>query len=384
MTTPIIGIESLFFSLLVSILLIIYMIVFYPTVKRSFKVKSPNRWNSLLVLLLLIYISVFISLPFSATIFYLFMPMNWYTVVVFGALAFFFFIFAQGKKETLDEIAFNKNLSEGLNNDLAKSLIDTHNFTPKQELKRKMIHLFAILYVASWMLEPLVFYGVQFLYAPISNTASFENFRNAALLFEDTDVELILQNGLIAQFFMLICIFIANANAEIMRLRFPEYPFVLKRTLQTTRRPTEINDLSGSLLLLLGLATSSLLLTYSPIDRILGIYAQMGVICIAVFSDMFAALIGRKWGKHKWWCAKGKSYEGTIAGFLVGFFTSMVFIGPILAFIGGLIFIFTDIALDKIKISDNASNPIFMAIVFKMLIGLVSPMITMLPILIVW
>jgi dolichol kinase len=310
--------------------------------------------------------------------------MNWYTVVVFGALALFFFIFAQGRKETLDELAFNKNLSEGLNNDLAKSLIDTHNFTTKQELKRKMIHLLAILYVASWMLEPLVFYGVQFLYAPIANTATVENFRNAELLFEDTNVELILQNGLIAQFFMLICIFIGNANAEIMRLRFPEYPFILKRTLQTTRRPTEINDISGAILLLLGLATSSLILTYSPVDRILGIYAQMGVICIAVFSDMVAALVGRKWGKHKWWCVKGKSYEGTIAGFFIGFFTSMFFIGPFLALIGGLIFIFTDIALDKIKISDNASNPIIMGSVFKIMMGFVNPMIIMLPIIRVW
>ena len=132
MTAPIIGIESLFFSILISILLLMYVIVFYPIVKRSFKLKSKNRWNSLLVLILLIIISIFISLPFSATTFYLFMPMNWYTVVVFGALALFFFIFAQGRKETIDEIAFNKTLSEGLNSNLAKTLIDTHNFTPKQ------------------------------------------------------------------------------------------------------------------------------------------------------------------------------------------------------------------------------------------------------------
>jgi len=312
------------------------------------------------------------------------MPLNWFTVVVFGALALFFFLFAQGKKATLDERAFNKTLSEGLDDKLAKSIIDTHNFTPKQELKRKMIHLCAILYLLSWILEPIIFYGVQFLYAGISNTSSAENFRNAQLLFEDTNVELILQNGLVVQFFMLICIFIGNANQEIMRLRFPEYPFLFKKTLQTTRRSTEINDISGSLLLLLGLAVSSIILTYNSTDRITGIYAQMGVISISVLSDMFAALIGRKWGKHKWWCVKGKSYEGTIAGFFVGFLTSMIFIGPILALIGGLIFIFTDIALDKIKISDNASNPIFMAIVFKLLIGLVSPMIITLPILIVW
>jgi dolichol kinase len=240
------------------------------------------------------------------------------------------------------------------------------------------------LFIAAWILEPLIFFGVQFLYQAIINTPSPENYYNAILLFEDDNLNLILNNGLIAQFFMLLCLFMGNINMEIIRLRFKNHNFILRKSLQKTRRPTEINDLSASVLLLLGLATSSLILTYTSNDRISGIYAQMAVISITVFSDMFAALIGRKWGKHKWPIVKGKSYEGSIAGFLIGFFSALLFVGPILALIGASIFVFTDIGLDKLKISDNASNPIILGIVFKIFIQFVNPILIKPPIVIIW
>ena len=99
---------------------------------------------------------------------------------------------------------------------------------------------------------------------------------------------------------------------------------------------------------------------------------------------MFAALIGRRFGKHKWPIVKGKSFEGSIAGCVVGFISAMFFVGWFLALIGVLIFVFTDIALAKVEISDNASNPILMAIVFKLLIIFVDPMITILPYIKIW
>lgn len=387
MASPTIGVESIFFSLMVSSVLVLYAIMFYPVCKRSYKLKTKNRYNTLLLIILLFILAAVISLPLSDSVFYIFMPLNYYIVVVTGALAVLFFIFAMVKKKTIDEVSAEKKLSEGMDNRLEKSILDTHHFTPKQEMKRKMFHLLAILYVATWMLEPLVFYGVKFIYAGIANTPTAENYGNSKYLFEDSDVELILLNGLVVQFFMLMCIFIGNANAEIMRLRFKEYAFPLKKTLLTTRRSTEINDTSASMLLLIGLALSSIILTFGSTDRIKGVYAQMAVICIAVFSDMFAALIGRKWGGKffkKWKMVPGKSKEGTLAGFTVGVCTAMIFIGPILALIGGLIFVFTDLALDKVKISDNALNPILISITFKILIFLTDPMIVILPIIKIW
>jgi len=384
MDAPIIGIESIVFSLAVSIVLIVYAYLFYPIAKRSFKLKSKNRYNNTLVLILLIIIAVMISLPFSATTYYLFMPLPWYILAVVGALPLIFVIYALIADTAVHEDEFNRQLGDGLDETLNKSLMDTHNFTTKQEFLRKSIHLMGALYIMTWVLEPLVFFGVTNLYSGIPNTSTAEHYYNAWLLFEDETVNLILTNGLVIQFFMIICLFIGNADCEIMRLRFKDYDFPLKKTMQKTRRPTEINDTSASMLLLLGLGISSLILTYGSTDRIAGIYAQMGVICIAVFSDMFAALIGRRWGKHKWKIVPGKSFEGSIAGFLVGFFTAIFFVGWFLALLGALIFVFTDIALDKVKISDNALNPIVIAFVFKVLIFLVQPMIVLLPIVKIW
>ncbi len=384
MPTPIIRIESAFFSVALSIVLVVYAMMFFPVVKRSFILKTKNRYNSALVIVLACVIAVMISLPYSATTYYLYMPLNYYAIIVAGALPFIIIVFAKFKKETLDEAEYNRQLAAGFDDQKEKSILDTHNFTLKRELKRKLFHLLAILYVATWVLEPLVFYGVKFLYSGIANTTSIENFSNSELLFEDKNIEMILLNGLVVQFFMLICLFIGNALVEIMRLRFNKYAFPMKRTLATTRRSTEIYDCSASMLLLLGLAISSLVLTYGTADRIKGVYCQMAVICIAVFSDMFAALIGRKWGKHKWKMVPGKSKEGTLAGLIVGVSTSMIFVGPILALIGGGIFIFTDLVLDKVKISDNALNPILIGITFKLCIMLTFPMIVMLPIVKIW
>jgi len=362
--------------------------MFFPIVKRSFKIKSQTRYNSLLLIILLIFLATMISLPLSDTIYYLYMPMNWYFIVVVGAVALVFVLVAGLSKKTTHEKEFVKEITEGLDETLNRSLIDTYKFTPKQEFYRKIFHLAAILYIATWILQPIIFWGTENVYAGIPNTVSAETFYNAQYLFEDTEVELILMNGLVTHFFMLLCIFVGNANIEIMRLRFDEYNCVLKKTLQKTRRPTELNDISASVLLLLGLAFSSIILTYGSENRVEGVYAQMGVICIAVFSDMFAALIGRKWGKHKWKIVPGKSYEGSLAGFIVGFITAMIFVGPLLALVGSLIFVFTDIALDKVKICDNALNPILISIVFWSFIminpAIVMNMIEILPFIRVW
>ncbi|MBD3254289.1 MAG: hypothetical protein GF383_04310 [Candidatus Lokiarchaeota archaeon] len=384
MEPPIIGIESFFFSVLLSIILVIYAIMFLPIVRYSFKIKTKNRWNSLTVIILLIVIATFIGLPLSATIFYLFAPLNYYAIVVAGSLLVFFFIFATISKSSSHEDDFNKKLSNGINNKLEKSILDTYNFTPAQEMKRKMIHLFSIFYLAAWTLEPLIFFGVSILYNLSMNTTTKESYINAQSLFEYENFEILLMNGLIIQFFMFICIFFGIANMEIMRLRFKKKDYLFRKTMQTTRRPTEINDISASILLILGLTMSALILTYNAENRIEGIYAHMGVISISVLSDMFAALIGRKWGKHKWPIVKGKSYEGSLAGFLVGFFSALIFVGWVLALIGALIFLITDIVLAKVKISDNASNPILLAITFKILIQFVDPMIYTLPFIKIW
>jgi len=336
------------------------------------------------VLILLVVIAIYLALPFSATTFYLFMPMNWYLLVVIGAAALFYFLWAYFKKEPKEMPFPEKELDDHVNYEEEKSILDVHNFTTKQELKRKTIHFFSILYNATWVVQPLIFYGVQFVYGFIANTTTAEDYFNTLLLFEDSKINLILMNGLIAQFFIILCTFFFSANAEIMSLRFEDYSYPLKKTLKSTRRFTESHDIAAAILLLLGLEVSALILTYGSSYRIEGIYAQMGVVCISVLSDMAAAIIGRKWGTHRWPIVKGKTLEGSAAGFIVGFFSALLFVGPILALIGALVFVFTDVLLAKINISDNASNPIIIALVFKLLIFLVNPLIVIIPFIKFW
>ena len=254
------------------------------------------------------------------------MPMSFYALVVAGTLMIIFFLYAMIGKQSKEDFAYKNSNMNKIDNTLDKSILDTHNFSTKQELKRKIIHFLTILYLVVWVVQPLIFYGVVILYNGIENTTTLENYMNTHYLFEDKNIEIILYNGLITQFFMFLCVFWYNADAEIMRLRFNKYNFLFKRMVIATRRETEIHDITASILLLLGLATSTIILTYGSESLINGIYAQMAVICIAVLSDMFAALIGRKWGKHKWSFVRGKSIEGSVAGFIVGFISAMFFV----------------------------------------------------------
>ena len=195
---------------MISCILVVYAILFYPIIVRSFKIKSKNRWNSLIAIISMIIIAIFISLPFSATIFYLYMPLSFYTLVVAGTFILLFFVFAMVRSKSDDIIISDQQIIDEMDNSIEKSILDIHKFTPKQEMKRKIIHLMTIFYLASWIVQPLIFYGVVMAYDGISNTTTLENYHNVNYLFEDKNIEIMLCNGLIIQFFMFLCIFWYN------------------------------------------------------------------------------------------------------------------------------------------------------------------------------
>ena len=96
-------------------------------------------------------------------------------------------------------------------------------------------------------------------------------------------------------------------------------------------------------------------------------------ILVACFSDALAALIGRRYGKHKVTCIGGdiKSVEGFIAGsgsaFLIGF---IILANPIYALIGAIIFFLLDYF--PIIIADNILNPIAITLGIGMAVVLMS------------
>ncbi len=103
------------------------------------------------------------------------------------------------------------------------------------------------------------------------------------------------------------------------------------------------------------------------------IKAVFSGILIACLSDAAAALIGRKYGKHKVKVRSKdkKSIEGFLAGMIVAYLIGLILVGPIYAIIGAVIFFITDY-FPKFT-ADNLLNPIFIPIgiqLFILLLGL--------------
>lgn len=96
-------------------------------------------------------------------------------------------------------------------------------------------------------------------------------------------------------------------------------------------------------------------------------------VLVACLSDAAAALIGRKYGKHKVTVRSKdtKSVEGFLAGMVVAYIIGLVIVGPIYAIIGVVIFFITDYF--PIYIADNVLNPLLIPIgiqLFILLLGL--------------
>jgi len=88
----------------------------------------------------------------------------------------------------------------------------------------------------------------------------------------------------------------------------------------------------------------------------------MAASLVACFSDAIAALIGRKYGKHKVSVLGGdtKSVEGFIAGAGSAYLIALIFVGPLHAIFAALIFFLLDYF--PIRIADNLTNPILISL----------------------
>jgi dolichol kinase len=105
---------------------------------------------------------------------------------------------------------------------------------------------------------------------------------------------------------------------------------------------------------------------------ILNICAYFTGILIACLSDAAAALIGRRYGRHKVQVRSKdkKSIEGFLAGMLVAYIIGLIIVGPIYAIIGAVIFFITDYF--PIYTADNILNPIFIPIGLQIFIALLG------------
>lgn len=111
--------------------------------------------------------------------------------------------------------------------------------------------------------------------------------------------------------------------------------------------------------------------TFVFLLSMLGIFItsiSLAAMMIAAFGDAAAAIIGRKYGKHRFNTIlqkdEQKSYEGLIAGFLVSYFSAFFIVGGVISLLGALSFTILDYL--NPEIADNVLNP-FLCTVFMMI-----------------
>jgi dolichol kinase len=166
--------------------------------------------------------------------------------------------------------------------------------------------------------------------------------------------------------FALIASLAFTIVSDIIRIVWgPEYSFFnfLSKSLLRTK---EKNAVGPQIYIITGFIFAYMLYMAGLIH----IYVFFAGIFIACLSDASAALIGRKFGKHKITLRNKdvKSVEGFIAGVVVAYIIGFIFVGPIYAIMGALVFFLIDYLLSVT--ADNILNPIFIPIGLQLMIFL--------------
>ncbi len=278
----------------------------------------------------------------------------------------------------------NKIDSDNLNNDnkislLMRYMILMRNESPyrnkislKMEAIRKIFHLAGLLYILAvfgfFIMPPITSMINEGIIDFINQTESLYN-----ILWGDIiDYPYSIGSAEAIKYitmFALIAILVFAIISELIRVLWgPEYS-IFNLLTRSVLRNEEYNAVGPQIYLITGVIFSYLLF----LEGYAHILTVSAGILIACFSDAAAALIGRKYGKHKVVCLRGqeKSVEGFIAGvgsaYLIGLFT----VGPLYALIGATIFFLLDYF--PTYIADNLLNPIIITIgitIFYNILGL--------------
>ncbi|MHA1341087.1 MAG: hypothetical protein ACTSO2_14025 [Promethearchaeota archaeon] len=366
------GFNTQLFSILLGGFLLFYAYMILPVIIRSFKQNERNKWTSLFSIFLIITSAILFMIPLPDGAYIIPYPISYFALVWMGAWSVVVLISTKLGK-TKDE-SYNKELINGIEK-TAKSggTIDIHNFSYKKEIYRKMIHLCSTLYILAYILAyPIFKFVFEGLYISNPVRAGWEEYINIYVLGSTASP---FESAIAVTFLGLLGSFFVQIDAEIGRLRSPHTPFILKKTLQRTRRVIEVNTFGAHIAMVSAFIFSLILLVYDPKWRPQGTNAFVAVVLVSALSDMMAALIGRKFGKKKVFINKDKSYVGCVAGSIFAFACSYPFIGLPLAIITVLIILFNDLILSKINLSDNLTNPLILAITYKLLIFLIQPSI---------
>jgi len=157
--------------------------------------------------------------------------------------------------------------------------------------------------------------------------------------------------------------------SDIIRIVWgPEYS-VFNFLTKSMLRNKEKNAAGPQIYIITGFIFSYMLFMAKIIPDVRIFFAGILIACL---SDASAALIGRRFGKHKVILRNKdvKSIEGFIAGVVVAYIIGLVLVGPVYAIVGALIFFLTDY-LPSVT-ADNILNPIVIPIGIQLVVILLG------------
>jgi dolichol kinase len=350
-----IGIESIFFNYSIVFTQVIILFAMIPITKRSFQENYEYKWNNLSILIILSVITIFFIIPINNN-YIISYPWSFFSFFWNGFWLLLLLIF------TL--IVKRKNIEKPDYSDIEK-----------REMKRKVFHGLTIIYAIVFILTPLL--NLLTYVVPPSLLASEEYIIN---LNENMFVMDPYAISLSIMIFVFTESFYVQITTEILRINWPNTNFLLRKTLIDTSLEKEEHSFATHIHFIPNFCLGAILFFVFAPTPSLAANALVCMMTIAIFGDMMAAIIGIKFGKHKWRFFPEKSIEGTLAGVITSLLVSIPFLGPIPAIVGATIFILTDLVFPKFgSLTDNMLNPLLISIAFVILFqipGAVMPLIS--------
>lgn len=158
---------------------------------------------------------------------------------------------------------------------------------------------------------------------------------------------------------LLVGLLLILAPTEMVRLRFPELSYPFKEIIEPNLRRKEAGLFGAHYYIVIALGIMAISLTYDANSWDARIPLVLAAYAVTIFADAASALIGKPYGKRKWFHNQDKSYLGTLAGFIVAVAVALPFLSVPWAIACGVVFVLVDvIGPVPIPISDNILNPL--------------------------
>jgi dolichol kinase len=367
------------YNLTLSLSFFIFMIILFHIGRKGYK--AGNKYGGVSSIICGVCFLVF-GYVNSIVRFFPY-PYNGFMVWWIGIILFvnsFFFILIKKEKRKMSMEDLKKTL-EGEKKPILRRYVermtkenpyDREEITLKMELIRKSFHL-------TGLLIALGYFGFFSLLYPVTLIVSdsvielindikpaYELIWGDLSLFAYTlgDFQAVIDITMFALIGALIFALISDLIRIIWAPEYSIFNFLTKSML----RKKEKNAVGPQIYIITGFIFAYMLY----MAEILNILAVFTGILIACLSDAAAALIGRRYGKHKVKVRSKdtKSIEGFLAGMIVAYIIGFIIVGPIYAIIGAVIFFITDYF--PIYTADNILNPIFIPIGIQIFIALLG------------